>query len=323
MRSLTPLIALLALALAGCEPESGPAFPGSTEWDRNVVLAEAAEPVLQWYVAEGDRVHAGDLLLRLDPARYDARLKDMQGQLGAAQAQLTELRNGPRAETIARARADVDSAEAAVKLAELEYARVADLLARGLASQSSADQALAARDQRVAERGALRAALDELLAGTRAEEIQQAASRVDSIHAALENLRLSRERLDVRAPRDGRVDSLPFKPGDQPKAGDEVARLLVGERPIARVFVAVGARTGLEIGDRFELRVEGIDAPFSGTLRTIRSEPSFTPYYALTGDDASRLVYRTEILFDEERAAELPAGLPLTAIPQMLVATSD
>jgi len=311
-----PLLVISGLLLVGCEPDSGPEFPGSTEWDRNVVLAEASEPVLKWYVAEGDHVRAGDLLLSLDPGRYDARLKDTQAQLDAAQAQLTELRNGPRAETIARARAEVDSADAAVKLAELEYARVSDLLARGLTSQSSADQALAARDQRLAERGALRAALDELLAGTRVEEIQQASSRVASIAAAFENLRLSRERLDVRAPRDGRIDSLPFKPGDQPRVGDEVARLLVGDRPIARVFVAVVSRIALDVGDRFDIRVEGIETTFTGTLRSIRSEPSFTPYYALTGDDASRLVYRAEILFDEPRAAELPAGLPLTAMPQ-------
>ncbi len=35
---------------------------------------------------------------------------------------------------------------------------------------------------------------------------------------------------------------------------------------------------------------------------------------ALAGDDASRLVYRAEIVLDET-ARTLPAGLPLTATP--------
>jgi HlyD family secretion protein len=48
-------------------------------------------------------------------------------------------------------------------------------------------------------------------------------------------------------------------------------------------------------------------------LRSIRSEPSFTPYYALAGDDASRLVYAAELLLDS--GADLPAGLPVTAVP--------
>jgi HlyD family secretion protein len=62
------------------------------------------------------------------------------------------------------------------------------------------------------------------------------------------------------------------------------------------------------------VHVEGLPKPFAATLRSISSEPSFTPYYALAGDDASRLVYRAELVLDG--GADLPAGLPLTAIPQ-------
>ena len=65
-------------------------------------------------------------------------------------------------------------------------------------------------------------------------------------------------------------------------------------------------------GARFEVRVEGVATPFGATLRSIRSEPSFTPYYALAGDDATRLVYQAELVL--EGGAELPAGLPVTAV---------
>ncbi len=64
------------------------------------------------------------------------------------------------------------------------------------------------------------------------------------------------------------------------------------------------------------MRVEGVATPFTATLRSIRSEPSFTPYYALAGDDASRLVYPAELVLDGAAAAELPAGLPVTAMVQ-------
>ena len=48
-------------------------------------------------------------------------------------------------------------------------------------------------------------------------------------------------------------------------------------------------------------------------VRSIRSEAAFTPYYALTGDDASRLMYRAELVLQGEAARQLPAGLPLSA----------
>ena len=53
------------------------------------------------------------------------------------------------------------------------------------------------------------------------------------------------------------------------------------------------------------------DAAFDGTVRMVRSEPSFTPYYALIGKDASRLVYLAEVTVAGADAAKLPAGLPV------------
>jgi HlyD family secretion protein len=56
----------------------------------------------------------------------------------------------------------------------------------------------------------------------------------------------------------------------------------------------------------------------------VRSEATFTPYYALSGDDANRLSFRAEAVLQDcsgndcanaPKTAELPAGLPLTAEP--------
>lgn len=47
-------------------------------------------------------------------------------------------------------------------------------------------------------------------------------------------------------------------------------------------------------------------------MRAIRSEPSFTPYYALTGDDVERLSYLAEIQVDAAADMQaLPAGVPV------------
>jgi HlyD family secretion protein len=301
------------LALGGCA-ERGPApFVGTLEWDRVAVTAELAEPVLRWAVAEGDRVEAGAVLLELDARRQDARIAEQQAQLAAMEALFAEATHGARIETIDAARANLERARAARTDAETEYTRVAELRKRELVAQSAVDQALAARNQRRAETQAAEAQLRELTAGTRPEQIEHAEAAVAASRAALETLQLTRERLTVRAPRAGRVDALPFRPGDQPPVGAELVSMLVGDAPYARVLVPAPRRAELKIGARFEVRVEGVATPFTATLRSIRSEPSFTPYYALAGDDATRLVYRAELLLDG--GADLPAGLPVTAVP--------
>jgi HlyD family secretion protein len=309
-----PSFAMLACAaLTGCA-ERGPApILGALEWDRIAVTAELAEPVLSWAVAEGERVEAGTVLLELDARRQDARIAEAMSQVAMTEAQLAELTHGARIETIDAARANVARARAAREDAESEYTRVAELRKRELVAQSAVDQALAARNQRRAETSGAEAELRELTEGTRPEQIEQAAAAVGAARAALDTLKLTRERLTVRAPRAGVIDALPFRAGDQPPVGAELVSMLVGDAPYARVFVPAPQRAQLEIGARFEVRVEGAATSFPATLRSIRSEPSFTPYYALAGDDASRLVYPAELVLDG--GAELPAGLPVTAVP--------
>jgi HlyD family secretion protein len=307
-----PLAAsLAAVALASCT-ERGPApLVGTLEWDRIAVTAELAEPILSWHVAEGDRVAAGDAILELDARRQDARIAEARSELEAMEARFAELTHGARSETIDAARANLERARAAQTDAESEYVRAAELRKRELVAQSVVDQALAARNQRRAETAAAEAELRELTAGTRPEQVEHGAATVDAARAALASLELTRERLTVRAPRAGRVDALPFRVGDQPPAGAEVVSMLVGDTPYARVFIPLPRRAGLAPGAQFDVHVEGIATPFPAKLRSISSEPSFTPYYALAGDDASRLVYRAELLL--EGGADLPAGLPVTA----------
>jgi HlyD family secretion protein len=301
----------VSVLLAACADGGPPTFVGSLEWDRIAVLAELREPVLRWAVAEGDRVAAGDVLLELDPSRQDARIAEYRGHLAQAEARLAELTHGARIETIDAARATLARARSAQADAEIGYERAAELLKRGLTSQAAFDQALAVRDMRRAETSAAAAELTELTAGTRPEQIDQGAAAVEAAKAALREAELTRERLTVRAPRGGVVDALPFHPGDQPPLGAELVSLLVGETPYARVFVPAPYRARVAPGDVLEIRVQGVDGTLRGSVRSIRSEPSFTPYYALAGDDASRLVYQAEILLDA--GADLPAGLPLKA----------
>jgi HlyD family secretion protein len=158
-----------------------------------------------------------------------------------------------------------------------------------------------------------RARLLELTQGTRPEQIAQAEAAVGSAEAALAELQLSRARLEIRAPRPGRVDALPFKAGDQPPVGASLVSLMVGTTPYARVFVPTGSRVGMHEGQKFLVHVQGSDHDLHASMRSIAREPAFTPYYALTGDDASRLVYRAELVLTDPEAASLPAGVPVQA----------
>ncbi len=67
-------------------------------------------------------------------------------------------------------------------------------------------------------------------------------------------------------------------------------------------------RARLHVGDRRQVKVDGIEQPLTGQLRWIAIEPAFTPYYALNASDRARLVYLAE--FELEGGEELPTGVP-------------
>lgn len=306
-------LAALALSLSACESAETPPLLGTLEWDRISLPAEASETVLSLAVAEGAQVEAGALLLSLDGRRMDQRIAQAEAIVAQQQARLAELSHGTRIEQLDAARAALASAEAGRTEAQKQLARQADLASKQLVARASLDSARATRDRSEAQVASAQAQLRELTHGARPEQIAQAEAAVRSAQAAVEELRLSRARLDIRAPRAGRIDALPFKAGDQPPLGASVASLLVGDAPYARVFVPASQRARMRPGQKFVVRVRGIDRDLHAHLRSIASEPAFTPYYALTGDDASRLVYRAELVIEDAEARTLPAGLTLEA----------
>lgn len=305
--------ALLAIVASGCAPKTAAPLLGTLEWDRIGVAADSAEPIVHITVAEGDAVRTGDTILTLDTRRADAALAQAQGQERKAEAALAELRHGARAETIDAARAALAGAEATRANAQRERERVAEVRRRGLVAQAALDQADTALRTARAQADGARANLAELLHGARIEDLDQAEADLAAAQATVAQLALTRERLDVRAPRDGRVDALPFKLGDQPPAGATVVSLLAGDAPYARVYVPADRRAALAEGARCRVTVTGVAQAFEAHVRSLRSEAAFTPYYALSGDDASRLVYRAELLLDGDAARRLPAGLPAQA----------
>ena len=308
-RRTLPLIPILVLAGCGSEPPDTRVI-GTLEWDRVELIAEASEPILELLVAEGERVEAGQVLLRFDPRRRQAQLDEARAAQGQAAARLLELERGSRLEDIRQAEARLRGAEQVLAAREREYQRLAELLRRKLASPDSVDQSLSLRDAALADRDANLEALRELKAGTRVEQVEQARRNLAQSEAAARLADVDLARLTVRAPVPGRVDSLPLKPGNQPQAGKVVAVMLSGSGPYARVYIPEPVRVGARPGDPARVHVDGLKQPFEGVVRTVEADPVFTPFYALTERDREHLSYVAKIDLKGE-VRNLPAGVPV------------
>jgi HlyD family secretion protein len=309
IRRLSLAILLAVAGLAACSKQPPQAL-GTLEYDRITLPAPAAERIVAIEVREGEQVAAGQPLLQLDPAHTRSELAAAQAQVRQQHEVLAELETGPRVEDIDRARANLAATQAQAREARAYYDRLAPLKGQGYVAAADLDRARAAAGSAEGQVAAAQAALDELLHGTRPEQIAQAQATVAAAEAQASAQQVLLGKLNILAPRAGRVDSLPYKLGDQAPVGAPVAILLAGDAPYARIYVPEQQRAGVRVGDAIQVFVAGREQPYAGKVRMIRSEPDFTPYYALIGDDAARLSYLAEVALGAD-AAELPAGLPV------------
>lgn len=312
MRCPGATLPLLLAILVGCGTEIPPAV-GTLERDRIEVAAPASETIRELPVREGDQVAVGEVLARLDPARLEAELRRARASRDQADAALAEAVHGPRREAIARARADLSATESSLATAEEELRRGQNLYARRAITKSALDRRQTERDGELARRDSARAALDELLSGTRSEEVAQAEAALAAAAAAVARAEVDVTELTLRAPVAGRVDALPFEIGERPRAGDPIVVLLADNAPYARVYVPAAVRPRVDQGSDTRVHVDGYAEPFPGRVRRIASDAAFTPFFALTERDRSRLVWIAEVALSGDRARRLPTGLPVEA----------
>lgn len=300
---------VVVCAVSACTREPAQAL-GSLEYDRITVPAPAAERILSVEVREGQQVVAGTVLMTLDRSRGEAQLQAAEADTTRQREALAEMQAGPRREAIAQARAQLAQAQAQASEAQASYRRLAALGRGQYVAAIDIDRARANAQTAQAQVQVAQQALDTLLNGTRHEQIAQGQAAVAAASATTRVQQVVLDKLTVVAPRAGRIDSLPYKLGDQAPVGAPLVVMLAEGVPHARIYVLEPQRAGVKVGDAVRVQVEGRDTVYRGHVRMIRDEANFTPYFALTGKDAARLSYLAEVQLGDD-ARDLPAGLPV------------
>jgi membrane fusion protein, multidrug efflux system len=196
------------------------------------VTPRVAGHVLKVYVNDNQVVHAGDVLVELDPADFQAALAEAQGKLTAAQADLVaangQVEQAKAQVTTAEAQVEQAKADEAAKQAEFERASqdlknyttaqrsgvVSDIELRKVQTDvRTTEAALNAGHKAVA---AAEAQVAEAKATLQAREGQVAVSKagIATAEAAVKTATLNLSYTQIKAATDGRVVKKNVEPGD-------------------------------------------------------------------------------------------------------------
>lgn len=303
-------LAGLCLVQWGCSDNETAIILGTLERDRITLRATASEIITEVSAQQGMMVKPGQKILQLDNSKQLMVVSAAEADVRNAQARLNELKNGPRPEEIAAARAQVNVQKAGLLEAEKSYERTRTLVKKNMLTDADLDAATAKRDTFIASLQNAEQNLQLLLSGTREEVIRQAQAALAKAEANKFREAQRLNDLTLYATRNSWLDSLPRKRGERVMVGDPLAIMLVDELPYARVYIPEPLRAGVKINDILNVHVDGVDSPLEGRVRWLSLDPAFTPHYALNEKERARLVYMAEVELPES-AKSIPAGIPV------------
>lgn len=213
--------------------------------------------IIDIHVDEGAKVVQGQLLATIDVRDVAAQLEATVAQHEQAQAVMNELEEGPRKETIASTQAQVVRLDAQVKRLKRDFERAQSLIETESISQERFDTAQFSYEAAVAERDAVNMQLEELLAGTRQEQLDAQQAVVKQLAAQVKSLELDVQDGELHAPFAGRIAERLLDEGTVVTAGTEVFRLVEDDKLEAWIGIPPLLASGLNIGASYPIYVEG------------------------------------------------------------------
>jgi HlyD family secretion protein len=266
-------------------------------------------------VEEGDNIHAGQVLARLDTSRLIPRVRQAEAQATAQAEALRRLRNGSRPEEIAQARAGLTAAQAEAANARSQYERlkgIGETSSGRAVSQQDLEAAQAAL--RVAEARAenSRKTLELALAGPRNEDIEQSKAQLEASEAELALLRRQLQDAELVSPTDGVVRSRLMEPGEMATPQRPVFSLAITHPKWVRAYVTEVDLGRLRVGNDAQVTIDSNpDQPLQGSVGFISSVAEFTPKTVQTEELRTALVYEVRVFVKDEQD-RLRLGMPAT-----------
>ena len=156
-------------------------------------------------VDKGDKVQAGQVLVRLEDDEYRSQVMQQKGQLDNLKAKMLELQNGSRPEEVQKARADVEQARADQENAKVTLDRTKQLVSDGVFAKQTLDDAQAKYDGAAAKTASLQRTLDLSVLGPRKEEIDQVRGQIEQARGALDYAETQLDNTVIKAPVAGTI----------------------------------------------------------------------------------------------------------------------
>jgi len=259
--------------------------------DATTLAAKVSGYVSTIGVADNARVHAGDVIARIDDGDYRLAVDAARDKVATQQATVVRIGRQITAQqaAVSQATAQIDSAQAVERRAQSELKRQQALAGKEFASRQTLEQAQSNRDQAVAAVKSTQAALDAANATVDVLKAQQqeAARTLKELQTALAKAERDLSFTVIRAPIDGVIGNRAMQVGDFVQTGQRLASLV----PLDDVYIDANFKetqlARLKPGQPVTVHVDALpDREIAGTVTSV-SPASGAVFSLLPPDNAT------------------------------------
>ncbi len=288
------------------------ALSGYVEGEALYLSAATAGTVSAVTVARGQRVAEGQPLFAIDAGPLVAQRDQAAAALAAAEARAEDAVKGQRPTELAVFDAERAAAEASLRQAEADYARIQPLVAKGIYAPARLDAAKAARDTAAAQVRAVATRRQAGTLGARPDALVAAEAQVIQARGVLTEAQSRLDQVSPRAPAAARVQDVFFQQGEWAAPNQPVVALLPDDRVRLRFFVPETQVNRYAVGKAVRFSCDGCRG---GTARVnyVSPRPEFTPPVIYSRGTRERLVFMVEARPENPRA--LSPGQPVDVAP--------
>jgi HlyD family secretion protein len=286
---------------------------GNIEAHESLVSFKVTGRIIELPVDEGMAMKAGDLLARLDSADYRQQVAADEATKRVRSRQLMLGLAGSRWQDVEAAKQTVIDSKADLDQKKKDYARYEALYEKDEIPAQTRDQAATNVTRAQAAYDRAQEILNELVEGTRKEELDVDRSNV---RQAQENLDMSQIRLSytvLRAPFDGIVLVRQAELGEVVSPGTPIVTLADLDHIWLRVYLPETDLGKIHWGQAVNVRTDTYPGKtYRGHVSVIASDAEFTPKSVQTEKERVTLVYRIKIDVENPNH-ELKPGMPADA----------
>lgn len=317
VRIVAAVLGLLALAAVlwwawGPRTHAPRRLSGYVEGEALYLSAAAPGTLSTVSVQRGQRVAAGQPLFAIDAGPLVAQRDQAAAALAAAEARARDASKGQRPTELAVFDAERAAAEATLRQAEADFARIAPLVAKGIYAPARLDAVRANRDAAAAQVRAVATRRQAGTLGARPDALVAAEAQVIQARGALMEAQARLDQVSPKAPVAARVQDVFFQPGEWAAPNQPVVALLPDDRVRLRFFVPEREVARYGVGKAVRFSCDGC-ADGTARINYVSPRPEFTPPVIYSRDTRDRLVFMVEARPERPRA--LNPGQPVDVVP--------